>query len=95
MSTTASTGTQPKHGSRATHYLYLAVIGAVLLGIATGLLFPTFAVELEPLGKGFVSADQDDDRADHLLHHRARRRLGRQARPRSGRSAASRSPTSW
>jgi aerobic C4-dicarboxylate transport protein len=46
---------QPKQGSRATHYLYLAVIGAVLLGIATGLLFPGFAVELKPLGEGFVN----------------------------------------
>ncbi|MEV5001918.1 cation:dicarboxylate symporter family transporter [Nocardioides sp. LML1-1-1.1] len=41
--------------SRATHYLYLAVIGAVLLGIGTGLLFPDFAVELKPLGEGFVN----------------------------------------
>ncbi|MFF0437066.1 cation:dicarboxylate symporter family transporter [Streptomyces sp. NPDC004327] len=38
-----------------THYLYLAVIGAVLLGIAVGFLAPGFAVELKPLGAGFVS----------------------------------------
>ncbi len=38
-----------------THYLYLAVIAAVLLGIAVGFLFPDFAVELKPLGDGFVA----------------------------------------
>ena len=37
-----------------THYLYLAVIAAVALGILTGLVFPSFAVELKPLGQGFV-----------------------------------------
>ncbi len=55
MSTTTSTSAAKGHGSRATHYLYLAVIVAVLLGIATGLLFPGFAVELKPLGEGFVN----------------------------------------
>ncbi|MBM7520140.1 cation:dicarboxylate symporter family transporter [Nocardioides nitrophenolicus] len=53
MGTTSTTST-PRSGTR-THYLYLAVIGAVLLGIATGLLFPSFAVELKPLGEGFVN----------------------------------------
>lgn len=49
-------GTGPRRSStRATHYLYLAVIVAVLLGIATGLLFPGVAVELKPLGEGFVN----------------------------------------
>jgi aerobic C4-dicarboxylate transport protein len=38
-----------------TPYLYVAVIGAVLLGIATGFLWPHFATELKPLGTGFVS----------------------------------------
>jgi aerobic C4-dicarboxylate transport protein len=32
----------------------MAVIGAVALGIAVGLLFPDFAVELKPLGDAFV-----------------------------------------
>jgi len=39
----------------ATHYLYMAVIAAVVLGVVVGLVFPDFAVELEPLGTGFVS----------------------------------------
>ncbi|MFI6336724.1 cation:dicarboxylate symporter family transporter [Streptomyces sp. NPDC050535] len=38
-----------------THYLYIAVIGAVILGIAVGLLAPDFAVELKPIGTGFVN----------------------------------------
>ena len=38
-----------------TQYLYLAVIAAVLLGIAVGFLFPDFAVELKPLGTAFVN----------------------------------------
>jgi len=37
-----------------THWLYLAVIVAVVLGILVGLLFPDFAVKLKPLGEGFV-----------------------------------------
>ncbi|NMO50750.1 cation:dicarboxylase symporter family transporter [Actinoplanes sp. TBRC 11911] len=35
-------------------YLYPAVIVAVLLGIAVGFLVPDFAVELKPIGTGFV-----------------------------------------
>jgi len=36
-------------------WLYVSVILAVVLGAVVGLLWPTFAVGLEPLGKGFVS----------------------------------------
>ncbi|MDI3386074.1 cation:dicarboxylase symporter family transporter [Streptomyces sp. B-S-A8] len=38
-----------------THFLYIAVIGAVLLGIAVGFAAPGVAVELKPLGSGFVN----------------------------------------
>ncbi|ELS56599.1 C4-dicarboxylate transporter DctA [Streptomyces viridochromogenes] len=38
-----------------THYLYIAVIIAVALGIAVGLAAPDFAVGLKPIGTGFVS----------------------------------------
>ncbi|MFF4228093.1 cation:dicarboxylate symporter family transporter [Streptomyces sp. NPDC001820] len=38
-----------------THYLYIAVIVAVVLGIAVGLAAPDFATELKPLGTGFVN----------------------------------------
>ncbi|MET8557371.1 cation:dicarboxylase symporter family transporter [Streptomyces sp. NPDC004959] len=37
------------------HYLYLAVIGAVILGIILGFAAPGVAVELKPLGTGFVN----------------------------------------
>ncbi|OIK05523.1 cation:dicarboxylate symporter family transporter [Streptomyces monashensis] len=38
-----------------THYLYIAVIAAVVLGIAVGLIWPDAAVQLKPLGTGFVN----------------------------------------
>src|SRR3954449_472163 len=38
-----------------THYLYLAVIAAVVLGIVVGFAAPGFAVNLKPLGTGFVN----------------------------------------
>jgi aerobic C4-dicarboxylate transport protein len=38
-----------------THYLYLAVIAAVVVGIIVGLLFPGFGKALKPLGDGFVN----------------------------------------
>ncbi|TVL91491.1 cation:dicarboxylate symporter family transporter [Streptomyces sp. SAJ15] len=38
-----------------THYLYIAVIVAVVLGIALGFAAPDAAVELKPVGTGFVN----------------------------------------
>jgi aerobic C4-dicarboxylate transport protein len=38
-----------------THILYMAVIGAVFLGILVGLLFPKTGVALKPLGDGFIA----------------------------------------
>ncbi|MEU4348627.1 cation:dicarboxylase symporter family transporter [Streptomyces sp. NPDC023838] len=38
-----------------THYLYLAVIAAVLIGITVGFAAPGVAVELKPIGTGFVN----------------------------------------
>ncbi|KPC80681.1 hypothetical protein ADL35_18755, partial [Streptomyces sp. NRRL WC-3753] len=38
-----------------THYLYIAVIAAVVLGILVGFVAPSLAVELKPLGTGFVN----------------------------------------
>jgi len=45
---------QAPHRDR-THFLYVAVIVAVALGIAVGFLAPDFAVQLKPLGTGFVN----------------------------------------
>ena len=53
MSETPADTTAPPRDR--THYLYIAVIAAVALGIAVGLLFPDFAVKMKPLGTGFVS----------------------------------------
>jgi aerobic C4-dicarboxylate transport protein len=38
-----------------THYLYVAVIVAVALGVLVGVAAPDFAKELKPLGAGFVA----------------------------------------
>ncbi|GII22981.1 cation:dicarboxylate symporter family transporter [Planosporangium mesophilum] len=53
MSQTAAEPAPPARRDRS-HLLYLAVIVAVVAGVAVGLLFPKFAVELKPLGDGFV-----------------------------------------
>jgi hypothetical protein len=45
----------PSRRRDRTHYLYLAVVAAVLAGIAVGILAPDAAVELKPLGTGFVA----------------------------------------
>ncbi len=53
-------------------WLYVSVLLAVVLGAVVGLVLPEVGQAFEPLGKGFRRADQDDDRADHLLHDRGR-----------------------
>src|SRR5256885_4038986 len=48
--------TTPRAPARdRTHWLYLAVIAAVVLGIVVGFAAPGFAVKLKPLGTGFVN----------------------------------------
>ncbi|MFC7219014.1 cation:dicarboxylate symporter family transporter [Streptomyces polyrhachis] len=50
------TTTAPQGAGRdRTHYLYLAVIAAVLAGIAVGFAAPDVAKELKPIGSGFVN----------------------------------------
>src|SRR3954464_15257404 len=53
-----ASGTQPETAPAAgrdrTHWLYLAVIGAVIAGIAVGFAFPEFATGLKWLGTAFV-----------------------------------------
>jgi aerobic C4-dicarboxylate transport protein len=46
---------RPKAKKERIHYLYLAVIGAVVLGIIVGFVAPDTAVELKPIGEGFVN----------------------------------------
>jgi aerobic C4-dicarboxylate transport protein len=57
MALPTAAGTRPAPPSRRdrTHWLYVAVIVAVLLGIAVGLVFPDFATELKWLGTAFVN----------------------------------------
>ncbi|CAB4700001.1 MAG: cation:dicarboxylase symporter family transporter [Actinobacteria bacterium] len=59
MSSTASrTGSSTGSGAPArsrTHYLYIAVIVAVLLGITVGAIWPSVGRELKPLGTAFVA----------------------------------------
>jgi aerobic C4-dicarboxylate transport protein len=52
MSSTAVPQSPPKN---RTHYLYVAVIVAVALGVLVGVVAPGFAKELKPIGTGFVS----------------------------------------
>ncbi|WP_371478451.1 cation:dicarboxylate symporter family transporter [Kitasatospora sp. NBC_00315] len=49
------TGTGTERRRDRTHYLYLAVIAAVVAGVVVGLAAPGFAVELKPVGTGFVN----------------------------------------
>ncbi|POX42639.1 cation:dicarboxylate symporter family transporter [Streptomyces sp. Ru72] len=56
MASTAPTAPAAPAAKRdRTHYLYIAVIVAVALGIAVGLAAPDAAVQLKPLGTGFVN----------------------------------------
>jgi aerobic C4-dicarboxylate transport protein len=55
MSTQTDTSTSTPRRKDRTHFLYLAVIVAVILGIAVGLIFPDLGVDLKPLGDGFVN----------------------------------------
>ncbi|MFC8504443.1 cation:dicarboxylate symporter family transporter [Pedococcus sp. NPDC057267] len=56
MSTAADTVVdRPAPKRDRTHYLYLAVIVAMVLGIIVGFAFPDFGIKLKWLGTGFVS----------------------------------------
>ena len=58
MSTTptaSSQGDAPPVRRDRTHYLYIAVIAAVVLGAVVGLVFPDFAVGLKWIGTTFVA----------------------------------------
>jgi aerobic C4-dicarboxylate transport protein len=54
MSDSATTE-RPAEKKDRSHYLYLAVIAAVIAGIAVGILAPDVGKALKPLGTGFVS----------------------------------------
>ncbi|MCC3271944.1 cation:dicarboxylase symporter family transporter [Arthrobacter zhangbolii] len=48
-------GSQKSRRPDRTHFLYIAVIAAVVLGAVIGLAAPEFAKSLKPLGTGFIS----------------------------------------
>ncbi|WP_158881725.1 cation:dicarboxylate symporter family transporter [Amycolatopsis anabasis] len=54
MVTEQGEGVKPARRDR-THYLYIAVVAAVVLGIVVGLVWPEFGKDLKPLGTGFVN----------------------------------------
>ena len=54
MSDSAATE-RPAEKKDRSHYLYMAVIAAVIAGIAVGILAPEVGKALKPLGTGFVS----------------------------------------
>ena len=47
-------GTKPRRRIDSSHYLYIAVIVAVLAGVTVGLVVPDFAIGLKPIGDAFV-----------------------------------------
>jgi Na+/H+-dicarboxylate symporter len=53
--THATSDAAPRQRRDRTHWLYIAVVLAVLAGVAVGLIWPDFGVELAPLGTGFVA----------------------------------------
>src|SRR3954464_6627128 len=54
MASATVSASTPKRRRDRTHWLYLAVIAAVVLGIAVGFAFPEFATNLKFLGTAFV-----------------------------------------
>ena len=53
--TSSPTSERPAEKKDRSHYLYMAVIAAVIAGIAVGILAPEVGKALKPLGTGFVS----------------------------------------
>jgi aerobic C4-dicarboxylate transport protein len=45
----------PRPARDRSHYLYIAVIAAVVAGVLVGVVAPAFAVQLKPLGEAFVA----------------------------------------
>lgn len=52
---TSPSRTPRRRGIDRSHWLYIAVIAAVLAGIVVGLTAPDFAVGLKPIGDGFIA----------------------------------------
>ncbi|MEZ0089822.1 cation:dicarboxylate symporter family transporter [Streptacidiphilus sp. EB129] len=55
MTTEATAPAMGRRPAGRTHVLYLMVIAAVVAGIVVGLTAPSFAVQMKPIGTGFVN----------------------------------------
>src|SRR5215213_4364877 len=55
---TVDTTAAPSRRRDRSHFLYIAVLVAMALGIAVGFLFPELGKDLRPLGTGFVALIQ-------------------------------------
>jgi aerobic C4-dicarboxylate transport protein len=55
MSASPTAAGRPAARGDRTQYLYLAVLAAVVLGVVLGFVAPDFAVQLKPVGTGFVN----------------------------------------
>ena len=75
----AQPGPTPKRDR--THYLYVAVIVAMVAGILVGWALPRGRQVAQAARHRLRQPHQDDDHADHLLHDRPRHRLGPEGRP--------------
>ena len=51
---TAAAPVKKRKGLDKSHYLFIAVIVAVVLGALVGLIFPAVGKSLKPLGDGFI-----------------------------------------
>ena len=55
MAAASAPATAPASKRDRTHYLYLSVIAAVVLGIVVGLVAPAFGKAVQPLGTAFIA----------------------------------------
>jgi len=51
----AAPGATPSRRKDTTHYLYVAVVAAMVAGVAVGIIWPDFGIQLKWLGTGFVN----------------------------------------
>ena len=74
MAAPTITATAPAHHQPWYQHLYVQVLVAIVLGILLGHFYPSIGAQHEAARRHLHQADQDADRADHLLHGGARHR---------------------
>ncbi len=78
MSETIDTAASPTVRKDRTHWLYIAVVVAVVLGVLVGLAGPRRRQAAEAPRHQLRQPHQDDDLPGHLLHDRPGHRVGAQ-----------------